>query len=61
MAIPPVIHLVKRLKYLALLVFPLGVNVLLQGLHLYLTKKDFEQPHLKDLPPQKGHRKDLFF
>ena len=61
MAIPPAIHLLKRLKYLALFVLPLGVNVFLQEEHLYLTKKDFEQPHLVDLPPQKGQEKDLFF
>ena len=61
MAIPPVIQLVKRPKYLALFVLPLGVNVLPQTEHLCLTKKDFEQPHLVDLPPQKGQEKDLFF
>ena len=42
MAIPPVTHLVKRLKYLALFVLPLGVNVFLQEEHLYLTQEDFE-------------------
>jgi len=49
------------LKYLELLVLPIGVNVLPQDLHLYLTKEDFEKPHLKDFPPQKGHPKERFF
>ena len=57
---PPDIHLTKRLEYLSFLEIYLGENVLRQDLHLYLTKFG-EEPHLTDLPLQKGQLMRYFF
>ena len=58
--IPPEIHLRKRLKYLSFFEIYLGEKVLKQDLHLYLTKF-WEEPHLTDLPLQKGQLREYFF